>query len=123
MRMSLLFLCFGAMAVQNVNAAEETKLPKEFSVTISPGKNHEECIHLKKDVEIAYRFKASQAVPFNIHYHVGKGSDAKVEYAVRMDKIDATESVLLAPIDQHYCWMWSNRALDSITVSGVLAFK
>jgi len=128
MKISPLILLLSAILLpgtmlQTANAAEETKLPKEFSVTIKPGKNHEECIEVKKDAEIAYRFNASQPVRFNIHYHAGKGSNEKVEYSVNLDKIDTKEDVLRAPIDQHYCWMWSNKTVDSVTVSGLLSMK
>ena len=120
----LLSTAFSLSAVVHAaNAAQETKLSKEFSVAIKPGKIHEECIEIKKDVEIAYRFKASQAVPFNIHYHVGQGSAEKVEYAVKLDGIDIKEDVFHAPIDQHYCWMWSNKTVESLTVSGFLSAK
>ena len=128
MKISLLILLWSAIVLpgtmlQTANAAEETKLPKEFSVTIKPGKNHEECIEVKKDAEIAYRFNASQPVRFNIHYHAGKDSNERVEYSVKLDKIDTREDVLRAPIEQHYCWMWSNKTVDAVTVSGLLSMK
>ena len=108
-------------------AAEGNKLPKEFSVTIKPGKIHEECIELKKDTEIAYRFKASQPVPFNIHYHVAKdksdSKEEKVEFPVKIDKIDTKDDVLRVAVDQHYCWMWSNKTTESVSITGSLAKK
>ena len=105
------------------SAAEHAKLPKGFSVEIKPGKAHEECVELKKDADIAYRFKASQPVPFNIHYHTGKGKEAKVEYGVKLDAIDAKEDVFRTSIDQHYCWMWTNKTTQSVTLSGEITAK
>lgn len=108
-------------------AAESNMLPKEFSVTIKPGKIHEECVELKKGMEIVYRFKASQPVPFNIHYHVAKdkndSKEEKVEFPVKIDKIDVKDDVLHVAIEQHYCWMWSNKTTESVSIIGSLAKK
>jgi hypothetical protein len=109
-----------------VLAAEETKSPtsfkKEISVTIKPGKVYEECIELKSGTNVAYRFKASKPVPFNIHFHSGAGKDEKVEYPVKIAQTDAAEDVLKVANDQHYCWMWSNKTVTSasVTVSGTI---
>jgi hypothetical protein len=104
------------------SAAEGEKLKKEISVTIKPGKVHEECVELKSGMTVAYRFKASKPVPFNIHFHAGAGKDEKVEYPVKMDQTEAAEDVLRVTADQHYCWMWSNKRVttESVTISGVL---
>lgn len=116
-----------AIAAPNiVLAAEETKSPtsfkKEISVTIMPGKVHEECVELKAGSTVAYRFKASKAVPFNIHFHSGTGKDAKVEYPVKLDQADVADDILKVAADQHYCWMWSNKKVtaDAVTITGML---
>ena len=101
-------------------ASEGAKLPMDFEVTIKAGKIHEQCVELKQGAEVTYRFKASQPVPFNIHYHVGNGKDEKVEYPVKIDKIDAKDEVFRAPLDQHYCWMWSNKTDGVVSVNGHL---
>lgn len=123
---------FGAVLVIAIaapgilSAAEETKSPasfkKDISVTIKPGKVHEECIELKSGTTVAYRFKASKPVPFNIHFHSGIGKDEKVEYPVKLDQVDAAENVLKVAADQDYCWMWSNKKVtsESVTVSGTI---
>jgi hypothetical protein len=97
-------------------------LKKEISVTIKPGKVHEECIELKSGTTVAYRFKTSKPVPFNIHFHSGTGKDEKVEYPVKLDQADAADDVLKITADQHYCWMWSNKKVttESVTVTGML---
>ncbi len=104
------------------SAAEGDKLKKELSVTIKPGKVHEECVELKSGTTVAYRFKASKPVPFNIHFHSGTGKDEKVEYPVKLDQVDAAEDVLKVTADQHYCWMWSNKRVttESVTITGML---
>ncbi len=116
------FLLVSAAPVVS-SAADHAKLPKEFWVEIKPGKAHEECVDLKKDAEITYRFKASQPVPFNIHFHTGKGKEAKVEYGVKLDAIDAKEDVFRPSIDEHYCWMWTNKTTQSVTLSGEITTK
>ncbi len=124
--MKMLFpVVFSIIAVAPIaaSASENTKLPREFSVEIKPGKVHEECVELKKGAEIAYRFKASQTMPFNIHFHTGKGKDEKVEFPVKIDKTDAQDDVLLTPAEQHYCWMWSNKNGQVVTVEGLIAAK
>jgi hypothetical protein len=103
-------------------AAENAKLKKEISATIKPGKVHEECVELKSGTTVAYRFKASRPVPFNIHFHSGTGKDEKVEYAVKLDQANAANDVLTVTSDQHYCWMWSNKQVtaESVTIRGTL---
>jgi hypothetical protein len=109
-----------ALAVEEPKSP--TSLKKEVSVTIKPGKVHEECIELKAGTNVAYRFKASKPVPFNIHFHSGTGKDENVEYPVKIDQIDAVEDVLKVTNDQHYCWMWSNKKVttESVTVNGTI---
>lgn len=108
------------------SAAGESKSPasfkKEISVTIKPGKVYEECIELKSGTSVAYRFKASKPVPFNIHFHSGTGKDEKVEYPVKIEQTDAAEDVLNVTNDEHYCWMWSNKKVttESVTVNGTI---
>jgi hypothetical protein len=104
------------------SAAQGDKLKKEISVTIKPGKVHEECVELKSGMTVAYRFKASKPVPFNIHFHSGTGKDEKVEYPVKLDQVDVAEDVLKVTADQHYCWMWSNKRVttESVTINGML---
>jgi hypothetical protein len=106
-------------------AAENAKLKKEISATIKPGKVHEECVELKAGTTIAYRFKASRPVPFNIHFHSGTAKDEKAEYAVKLDWADTADDVLSVATDQHYCWMWSNKQVttESVTISGTLEIR
>ncbi len=103
-------------------AAENAKLKREITATIKPGKVHEECVELKAGTTIAYRFKASKPVPFNIHFHSGTAKDEKVEYAVKLNQADMADDLLDVASDQHYCWMWSNKRVttESVTISGSL---
>ena len=119
----LITLLMVFVAPMVASAAENTKLPRDFSLEIKPGKIHEECIELKKDAEISYRFKASQPMPFNIHFHTGKGKDEKVEYPVKIDKADAKDDVLRVAFDEHYCWMWSNKTGQAVSLQGQIGAK
>ena len=123
MKQILLSAALSAVLALPSWASETMKLPREFSTTIKAGKIHEECIELKKGQVVAYKFNASQPVPFNIHYHVGAGKDEKVEYPVKLDKSDANASTLTIPADQHYCWMWSNKNAEAITVTGIISLN
>ena len=123
MKQILLSVTLSALLGLPAWATDAVKLPQEFSATIKPGKIHEECIEFKKGQVVAYKFNASQPMPFNIHYHVGKGKDEKVEYPVKLDKSDARSSTLTIPVDQHYCWMWSNKNAEPVSVTGVIALN
>lgn len=118
MKSALLPLTVAAVAISTAWAGEDTKLPRTFALDIAAGKIHEECIALKKGSVVPYRFQASQPLPFNIHYHVGKGKDEKIEYPVKIDGVDKKEGRLTVPLDQHYCWMWSNKTAAPVRVSG-----
>ena len=123
MKQLLLFVTLSTLLAMPAWAAEKVKLPHDFSATIKPGKIHEECAEFKKGQVVAYKFNASQPVPFNIHYHVGKGKDEKVEYPMKLEKSEVSSSTLTIPVDQHYCWMWSNKTTEPLSVTGTISLK
>ena len=104
-------------------ARDGQPLPRDFAVTLKPGKAHEECVSLIEGAEVAYRFKASQPVPFNIHFHLGAGPKDPVSYPVKADATTEREEIFRAPVDQHYCWMWSNKSSGDVSLSGSLAIR
>jgi hypothetical protein len=53
---------------------------------------------------VKWRFAALAPLDFNIHYHEGK----KVEYLALLRAVRSDENTFTAPIDQTYCWMWTN---------------
>ena len=77
----------------------------EQSVTVPSGKFAELCGRLSKGQSIAWTFKADQPLNFNIHYHVGKD----VVFPEQQDDLAESRGNLKVPIDQQYCWMWSNK--------------
>ncbi len=80
--------------------------------SIAPKKFLEVCGKLKKGDGVSWQFKGSAPTDFNIHYHVGKD----VSYPENRKQIASAEGVLSAPLDQDFCWMWSNRASEAIDV-------
>jgi hypothetical protein len=115
-------LCFTLCAcfVPARAIAASVTLPHTIDLNIHAGKFAEICVALKKGARIAYRFNASQPLKFNVHYHVGSGRDEKVIYLVDAKDVNAQESVLVAPIDQHFCWMWTNPTTSTAKITGEL---
>ena len=60
---------------------------------------------------------ASQPIQFNIYYHVANdksdSNEAKVVFPVNIEMIDTEDNVLRVAVDQHYCWMCSNKTTES----------
>jgi hypothetical protein len=69
-----------------------------------PGKEfHEECLELAARQRLAYAFRASRALQFNIHYHAGD----KTLYAVRKNSRRA-HAAYVPHAARGYCLMWTN---------------
>jgi len=77
----------------------------EQSFTVPSGKFTELCGPLSKGQSIAWTFKADQPLNFNIHYHVGKD----VTFPEKQDDLAESRGNLNVPVEQQYCWMWSNK--------------
>ena len=84
--------------------------------SIAPQKFLEVCGALKKGETIAWEFKGSAATDFNIHYHVGK----KVSYPQNRKGVASASGKLVVPIDQDYCWMWTNKGSEPVSMSVTL---
>ena len=86
----------------------------EFShnANIAPKKFLEICGKLEKGASIAWRFKGGAESDFNIHYHVGN----EVSYPENRKNIASAEGALAVAQDQDYCWMWTNRGAQAITM-------
>ena len=87
-----------------------------FRHEIKPGKIAEECRNLATDERVRYRFEASAAVPFNVHFHGG----STVEYPVKIDKTAEAASIFTASLKQDFCWMWTNETAEIVVVHGEL---
>ena len=73
--------------------------------SIAPKKFLEVCGKQKMGDSVAWQFKGSTETDFNIHYHVGKD----VSYPENRKGVASAEGLLVASLDQDYCWMWTNR--------------
>lgn len=80
---------------------------------IGAGGFAEVCGTLSSQEQIHWTFEASAALDFNIHYHAG---DEVVYPSAFPDTVDKA-GVLVAPIDQTYCWMWTSRQRSPATVT------
>lgn len=83
-------------------------------LTIDAGKFDEHCMRIEAGRAIAYRFEASAAVDFNIHYHRGKD----VLYPVKRKATRQFASTFRAESTDEYCLMWENRGAAAVTVEG-----
>ena len=81
----------------------------EHSASIAPGKFLELCGKLTKGDSVKWQFEAAAPLAFNIHYHQGK----EVVFPAKLPKADRAQDVLTVPIDQDYCWMWSNKGAEA----------
>ena len=99
-----------------LRAAAQRAESSAFRHEIKPGKIAEECRNLASDERMRYRFEASAAVPFNVHFHRG----STVEYPVKIDKTSDAASTFMASSAQDFCWMWTNETTEIVVVHGEL---
>jgi len=81
--------------------------------TLAPGKFLEVCGKLRAASRIEWSFQASAPLLSNVHYHQGK----EVIYPARHAASNSLSERLIAPVDQEYCWMWTNRGAASAKLS------
>ncbi len=80
--------------------------------TVAPKKFLEVCGKLKKDQKISWRFNGTAPSDFNIHYHVGKD----VVYPDQRKQVSDATGTLVVPLDQDFCWMWSNKQSQPVDI-------
>ena len=80
--------------------------------SIAPKKFLEVCGKLKSGDRTTWQFKGSGPSDFNIHYHVGKD----ITYPEQRKDVASADGTLAVPLDQDYCWMWSNRSAQPIDI-------
>ena len=78
--------------------------------SIAPKKFLEVCGKQKKGEAVNWTFNGTAPTDFNIHYHVGKD----VSYPENRKGVASAEGSLVAPLDQDFCWMWTNRAAQPL---------
>ncbi|MGM9488035.1 hypothetical protein [Ideonella sp. YS5] len=75
-------------------------------LTVPGHKFAEACGKLPAGTRVDWTFEAGAPMDFNIHFHEGK----EVRFAARQDGIAGSAGTLQAPVEQDYCWMWSNKS-------------
>jgi hypothetical protein len=90
--------------------------PLERPVAVPAGKFAEVCGRLAKGDKVRWTYASRQPLAFNIHYHVGKD----VEYPVKQEGSTRASGEFVAPLDQDYCWMWTNGAATDASVAVTL---
>jgi hypothetical protein len=87
---------------------------KPIRLTIAPGKVGEVCMPLEAGDTLVWNFKASAALDFNLHQHVGN------EVQMPVDKKAVAEDSAEHAVDRRneWCLMWTAPAGQRATVSG-----
>lgn len=73
-------------------------------VRVAPSRFVEVCGRLSAGTAVAWRFESGARLDFNVHFHEGKA----VRYPARQPQVAEATGTLDAPVDQDYCWMWTN---------------
>ena len=116
-------LASSALSLSSVSHAEiiavkwDTLGKFERTQQIAPGKFVEFCDKLPKDSTVTWQFKASAPLNFNVHFHQGKA----VTFAEKQDSVSELQGTLVAPRDEDYCWMWTNKGDAASNVRALLA--
>ena len=73
----------------------------------------EVCGKITAGPTIDWSFKSSGPLESNVHFHEGK----EVSYPARHAAATAIKDQLIVRTDQEFCWMWSNRTQQPVTMS------
>ncbi len=84
----------------------------EHSASIAAGKFVEVCGKLAKGSTVKWQFETSGPSDFNIHYHQGK----QVVFPAKVDGAEQGTGSLSIALEQDYCWMWTNKAAQAVSV-------
>ncbi len=79
---------------------------------VAAGKFVEVCAKLPAGLKVEWSFEASGPTDFNIHYHEGK----EAVFPAKMSQVARGQDTLQVKVEQHYCWMWSNKTADSVVL-------
>ena len=105
-------LVAGSASAELVEVQLQAGQSVERQFTAAPGKFVEVCGKLTKGQALAWQFEASGPTDFNIHYHLGK----EVKTPEQRSGVSAAQGRLQVQIDEHHCWMWTNRSAAAVTV-------
>lgn len=79
---------------------------------IGPGNFLEVCGKLPKGDGVRWQFESDVELAFNIHYHQGQD----VVYPAKLPPVKQGQGELKAPVEQDYCWMWSNKGQQQAVI-------
>jgi hypothetical protein len=82
------------------------------TLPVAPGRFVEACGALPQGARVQWRFEAGGPLDFNIHYHLGQ----EVKYPARQAQVAKDQGTLEASTGQDYCWMWTNKAGEPVTL-------
>jgi hypothetical protein len=87
---------------------------KPIRLTIAPGKVGEVCMPLEAGDTLAWHFKSSVEVDFNLHQHIGK------EVLMPVERKAVAEDRAEHRVDRKndWCLMWTAPAGQRVTVNG-----
>lgn len=72
----------------------------------------EVCGKLSAGTKIDWQYQSAKPVDFNIHFHEGKKVTLPVKYQAR----DTAAEQFEVKQSQDYCWMWSNKSKEAVTL-------
>lgn len=118
-----LFIC----ALAFTSAAQASSLIVELrwagdgsfnhTATVAAGKFVEVCGRLEQGASVRWSFESAMPVDFNIHYHVGK----EAVFPARQTQVSSGRDTLNVAVAQDYCWMWTNKGRDPVSLTVDLA--
>jgi hypothetical protein len=106
-------LALGTARAELVDIAWAANGRFEHSAVVAPAQFVELCGKLAKGQTVVWSFTGAQPMDFNIHYHQGK----QVVFPAKQSGVAALEGKLLAPLDQDYCWMWTNKTAAAVALT------
>lgn len=84
--------------------------------SVESGKFVELCGKLMPGDSIRWEFAASEAVDFNIHYHVGK----EAEFPAKQAQVSSGQDILRVAVHEDYCWMRSKESSSRVRIDVLL---
>ena len=104
------------IALASTTAAAVAEVPGPFQLDVPARGFEEHCLKLEAGDRIRYRYTASAAVDFNIHYHRGKD----VLYPVEVSASRAADARFAAPHADTYCLMWERKSEGAVRIDGAV---
>jgi hypothetical protein len=102
--------------VLEVGASEPIEMELRDSVqqqfTLAAGQVEEPCVDLRAGERLDYRYEASAAVDFNLHYHEA----AEAVFPINQNQQLSDSGQYFVAKSRNYCLMWTNRGSQSVDI-------